>query len=60
MALDSPFLGHGTPGMPQLLRKGAYDEGDELDADEEAFLGSLRHIKLSGSRNTTQRSSTEP
>ena len=36
MTLDSPSMGHSTPGMPQSLRKGAYGDGDELDADEEA------------------------
>jgi DASH complex subunit ASK1 len=33
MTLDSPSMGHSTPGMPQSLRKGAYGE---LDGDEEA------------------------
>jgi DASH complex subunit ASK1 len=36
MTLDSPSMGHSTPGMPQSLRKGKYGDGDELDADEEA------------------------
>lgn len=36
MTLDSPSMGHSTPGMPQSLRKGKHGDGDELDADEEA------------------------
>ncbi|KAJ4406522.1 hypothetical protein N0V91_004464 [Didymella pomorum] len=36
MTMDSPSMGHSTPGMPQSLRKGAHGDGDELDADEEA------------------------
>lgn len=36
MTMDSPSMGHSTPGMPQSLRKGAHGDGEELGADEEA------------------------
>ncbi|KAJ4351063.1 hypothetical protein N0V95_004167 [Ascochyta clinopodiicola] len=36
MTLDSPSMGHSTPGMPHSLRKGRNGDGEELDAEEEA------------------------
>jgi DASH complex subunit ASK1 len=36
MTLDSPSMGHSTPGMPPSLRKGRYGDGEEMDAEEEA------------------------
>jgi hypothetical protein len=54
MTLDSPSMGHSTPGMLQSLRKGVYDmtraTSLTLTRRHRNFLGSLRHIKLSGSR----------
>ena len=35
MTLDSPSMGHSTPGMPQSLRKGKHGDGEELDAEED-------------------------
>ena len=36
MTLDSPSMGHSTPGVPTTLRKGRHGDGEELDAGEEA------------------------
>lgn len=36
MTMDSPSMGHSTPGMPHSLRKGKHGDGDELDAEDEA------------------------